>query len=1073
MFKKLLITYFSLYLAFSPVVNATIQTQTTNTQSTNPTIVTQTPLPITLPTGTTGLFVQSQNPQTDYLIETNPEFTLYNNFISSDYLLKHINFNPDKTLKRIGDGFYEQKLIKEQLLQQTGRRFLTKDITSDNAQYQQLMDNAITQQKDLELSPGISLTPEQIAQLTQDIVWMEPQTITLANGTTTQALIPRVYIANTHQYQVEGSKIIAGKDISLTVNQLKNTGLVKAGDNLSVSALDNILNQGGTLQAGNTLTLLANNDISNISANIQAKDITLTSINGNINNIRFEKNVDYSQGSTKDTKKLIGEQSNIIANNITLTTNKNINLAGSNLNADNKLDLNANNVVLTTTQQVGDFYSGNSKNYLKENATTNLKSQIKATDINISANEQVIIKGANLQADNQINIQSKALNIASVKDTTNTQLHSESKGGLFGGGHNDTTTTSTTDNIQSTLQAKDLIITNKITQVQASKLKADTIKITTDLLNLVSDKDLDFKQIQTESSGFLTKTITDKGHNKQTKVIAVIKAKDKLSINNQQLTNNQLTNKRLTNNQLANTQLTPTQIQQLKQLSSADALNTQLSQQLKAQGITLSDVNISNKNWDESTTTLSGLGAIIVQVAATALTGGTANGFINAAMASVKTQLAAAVLTAGITGNSLAIDPKAMLKTALTAGASQYTLDQYGAKTLNAKGVETTSYNPNVDFNTNLQNGLQNTAITTAVSTAINGGSLADNLKTNLASSVLTTGLAKGANLIGDNKVNLGEIGHKAAHAALGCAGAKIQGKDCGSGAVGAVVGEVIAEQVGKYQGKDISKMTKAEFDQYKKDTTALARVGTAVIAQGLGKDVGTADQAASNAVENNFIIHVPGTFSSKKDVEKSFTDKLKDFFNDDKLEVIALGKNGEQNLENNKPSREQLAEKVTNKIIQELKNNPNEPIYLSGHSHGGNVQKLVTNKLVNQGYAQVIDGGLFLSTPNRDDYKINFDAYKPKARIINASDRSDIIQRLGGIDNIGLTEKDRKNFPAKQTIDNNPKVINVEIEVSNKVGIGHFVSPVISLIKDAVYGDHVDTNSKQALDKIQTKLNE
>ncbi|NYT27172.1 MAG: S-layer family protein [Candidatus Thiodubiliella endoseptemdiera] len=128
MFKKLLITYFSLYLAFSPVVNATIQTQTTNTQSTNPTIVTQ-------------------NPQTDYLIETNPEFTLYNNFISSDYLLKHINFNPDKTLKRIGDGFYEQKLIKEQLLQQTGRRFLTKDITSDNAQYQQLMDNAITQQK--------------------------------------------------------------------------------------------------------------------------------------------------------------------------------------------------------------------------------------------------------------------------------------------------------------------------------------------------------------------------------------------------------------------------------------------------------------------------------------------------------------------------------------------------------------------------------------------------------------------------------------------------------------------------------------------------------------------------------------------------------------------------------------------------------------------------------------------------------------------------------------------------------------------------------------------------------------
>ncbi|BAS68022.1 colicin E3/pyocin S6 family cytotoxin [Bathymodiolus septemdierum thioautotrophic gill symbiont] len=866
MFKKLLTTYFSFYLALSPVVNATTQTQTTdqaavtkdkvatqtqtpNTQSTTPTAITQTPLSITLPTGTTGLFVQAQDPQTDYLIETNPEFTLYDNFISSDYLLKHIDFNPDKTLKRIGDGFYEQKLIKEQLLAQTGKRFLQKDITSDNAQYRRLMDNAINQQRDLELIPGISLTTAQISQLTQDMVWMEPQTITLADGTTTQALVPRVYIANINQYQVEGGRIIAGKDINLNVNQLKNAGLIKAGDNLSVSALDSILNQGGTLQADNTLTLLANNNINNISADIKAKDIILTSINGNINNVRFEKNVDYSQGNTKDIKKIIGNQANIQAtNDIKLTTNKTINLAGSNINANNKLDLNANNVILTTTQQVTDFYSGNNKNYYKENSTTNLKSQIKAGNININANEQVTIKGTNLQADNQTNIQSKVLNITSVKDTKYTQLHSESKGGLFGGGHDDTTTTSTTDNIQSTLQAKDINITNKLTQVQASKLQADTIKITTELLNLVSDKDLDFKQIQTESSGFLTKTITDKGHNKQTKVVAEINANDKLIINNQQLTNNQLTNK----------QLTTTQQQILTKLTSSDGLNKNLQAQLKAQGITLSDVNISNKNWDESTTTLSGLGAIIVQVVAAALTGGAANGFINAAIASVQTQLAAAVLTAGITGNSLAIDPKQMLKTALTAGASQYALNQYGAKTLNADGTTSiATYSKDLDFSTNLQNGLQNTAVTTAVSTAINGGSLADNLKNNLASSVLTTGLAKGANLIGNAKAigNLNDFTHKVAHAALGCAGAKIQGKDCGSGAVGAVVGEVIAEQVGKYQGKDISKMTKAEFEQYKQDTTALARVGTAVITQGLGKDIEIADQAAENAVENNALV--------------------------------------------------------------------------------------------------------------------------------------------------------------------------------------------------------------------------
>jgi hypothetical protein len=209
-------------------------------------------------------------------------------------------------------------------------------------------------------------------------------------------------------------------------------------------------------------------------------------------------------------------------------------------------------------------------------------------------------------------------------------------------------------------------------------------------------------------------------------------------------------------------------------------------------------------------------------------------------MASVQTQLASAVLTAGITGNDLDIDPKAILKTALTAGANQYALDQYGASSIDADGLKTTTYNSEIDFSTNLQNGLQNTVITTAVSTAINGGSLADNLESNLANSVLTTVTAKGANIIGTNKANLGEIGHKVAHAALGCAGAKIQGKDCSSGAVGAVSGEIIAEQLGK------------NADLSDENVVAISRIGTGIIAQGLGKDVEVADKAGVNAVENN-----------------------------------------------------------------------------------------------------------------------------------------------------------------------------------------------------------------------------
>ncbi len=122
---------------------------------------------------------------------------------------------------------------------------------------------------------------------------------------------------------------------------------------------------------------------------------------------------------------------------------------------------------------------------------------------------------------------------------------------------------------------------------------------------------------------------------------------------------------------------------------------------------------------------------------------------------------------------------------------------------------------------------------------------LSDNLKANLGSEVLSVASAKLANEIGDAKATgkLNEFTHKAAHAALGCAGAKIQGKDCGAGAVGAVVGEIIAETI-----------TDNTLDnKLDKDTiTAISRVGTAVVSQGLGKDVKTADQAATNAVKNN-----------------------------------------------------------------------------------------------------------------------------------------------------------------------------------------------------------------------------
>ena len=132
---------------------------------------------IQIPTGSFGLFVLAQNPQSQYLIETNPEFTIYNNFISSDYMMQQINFSPDITMKRLGDAFYENKLIQESIFAQTGRHFLSSDLTSDYEQYQYLMDSALEVEDALQLIPGVALTYEQVAALNRDIVWLEEQVI--------------------------------------------------------------------------------------------------------------------------------------------------------------------------------------------------------------------------------------------------------------------------------------------------------------------------------------------------------------------------------------------------------------------------------------------------------------------------------------------------------------------------------------------------------------------------------------------------------------------------------------------------------------------------------------------------------------------------------------------------------------------------------------------------------------------------------------------------------------------------------------------------------------------------------
>jgi filamentous hemagglutinin len=69
--------------------------------------------------------VVNKNPDAHYLIETRPEFTTYENFLGSDYLLDALGYNADKTIKRLGDAFFENMLIRDALVKETNSRYLS------------------------------------------------------------------------------------------------------------------------------------------------------------------------------------------------------------------------------------------------------------------------------------------------------------------------------------------------------------------------------------------------------------------------------------------------------------------------------------------------------------------------------------------------------------------------------------------------------------------------------------------------------------------------------------------------------------------------------------------------------------------------------------------------------------------------------------------------------------------------------------------------------------------------------------------------------------------------------------
>ncbi|MDR6888583.1 MULTISPECIES: two-partner secretion domain-containing protein [Variovorax] len=251
--------------AAGPVVHPIIEVNLASSSGT--TQVVRTTLPgLTVPTA--SLFRTHAEASSRYLIETDPRFANQRNWLSSDYLLNHLGQDPNNTLKRLGDGFYEQRLIREQVAQLTGYRYLD-GYDSDEAQYTALMDAGLTFARQYGLRPGIALSDAQMAQLTSDIVWLVEQTVTLPDGSTQRVLVPQVYV-RVKNGDIDGSgALLAGKEVNIKLDgDLVNSGTVAGRKTVSITA-ENIQNLNGRISGG-SLDLKARTDLNNIGGTIDA-----------------------------------------------------------------------------------------------------------------------------------------------------------------------------------------------------------------------------------------------------------------------------------------------------------------------------------------------------------------------------------------------------------------------------------------------------------------------------------------------------------------------------------------------------------------------------------------------------------------------------------------------------------------------------------------------------------------------------------------------------------------------------------------------------------------------------------
>jgi filamentous hemagglutinin len=358
-------------------------------------------------------------PGQSFLYETRAAYLDVGAFYGSSYFLGRIGFQPDRQVPFLGDAYFENQYIDQQLRLLSGQGLGTHSFVPGSDAVEQvklLLDQGVEFAKNQNLVMGQVLSPEQVAALTKPLVWYETKVV---SGI--EVLVPVVYVPSTEMAQITASgALMAGDNVTINGDQISNSGTMLARNDLSVSG-SSISADGGSFQAGGNVSLASAGaltlgaqarDIEGqtvvIGASVEAggnaslsagSDLTLrgASVSARGNTTLTGQNVTLDIAKAENGGQENATGSSVSGRNLAISANDNINVIGSTATADQALSLNADNGSVNIAS--AGLNRQTSDSYTTTTSTEQQRSQLSAgTDATIKAGDDLLLAGSALKA---------------------------------------------------------------------------------------------------------------------------------------------------------------------------------------------------------------------------------------------------------------------------------------------------------------------------------------------------------------------------------------------------------------------------------------------------------------------------------------------------------------------------------------------------------------------------------------------------------------------------------------------------------------------------------------------------